>query len=497
LLGILKTILPARTAHFTSTTGITAVNLGGTTLWHWLGVNLSQNEGNAGPAKTKTFPTFAANPFAVQKSDNNSNKSLFGEDIVEAAVARIRKSNDTFSRLRTAQTLVIDEISMLSATSLSNLDLVLKTVRQNQSPMGGLQVIICGDFLQLPPVISGNSSSGIFTKPGNTVTSSEPVFAFESPIWPRLFPPSQIVLLQRIFRQTDTSFVDILNKLRVGDAEDMSAQLALALERGRIVEEAKKKGIDINALHSLSLQMQQSAEDLGGENLDASSDMYAELKRKISSIQSSLDVFDTLRNFSDATWLLTRKYQVETLNTTHLQALKSETVTLTAHDTSVSPAHLQYLQRTCPAKDTIQLKVGALVILTKNVNVADGLCNGARGVILRFTSEKLPVVFFPYRKKTVVVKRERYPLIIGGQVVAEREMIPLELAWAVSVHKSQGLTLDKAIVDISQVFEYGQAYVALSRLRSLDGLALVGYNPQFVCAHPLVKRFYTEMEKLQ
>lgn len=139
---------------------------------------------------------------------------------------------------------------------------------------------------------------------------------------------------------------------------------------------------------------------------------------------------------------------------------------------------------------------GAQVMLLKPLSRATGLVNGARGIVTGFTKNgRLPIVYFNEKASRVIINRQEFSVQAGRKMVACRSQIPLCLAWAVSIHKSQGLSLSRAKLDLSKVFEYGQAYVALSRLKSLDGMIITGQlRPGLVRAHPKVKEFYRTMK---
>src|SRR5262249_16624109 len=130
-----------------------------------------------------------------------------------------------------------------------------------------------------------------------------------------------------------------------------------------------------------------------------------------------------------------------------------------------------------------------------NISVEMGLCNGSRGVAESFRGPlKHPVVKFT-SGKSHVIEPETWTVRVGAQVLASRTQVPLELAWAVSVHKSQGMSLGRAHISLQNVFEYGQAYVALSRVRSLEGLLLTGFSKSKVMAHEKVLAFYRGLEE--
>ncbi|XP_035232312.1 ATP-dependent DNA helicase PIF1-like [Stegodyphus dumicola] len=149
----------------------------------------------------------------------------------------------------------------------------------------------------------------------------------------------------------------------------------------------------------------------------------------------------------------------------------------------------------CPVSDRIELKVGAQVMLAKNLDLQKGLVNGARGVVIGFNSgkEKLPIVKFVCGVQESV-NYEKWIFRSHSGLMLVRKMLPLKLAWAISIHKSQGMTLDCVEVSLSRVFECGQAYVALSRARSMEGLRVLDIEPTSIRADPQVLKFYSELQ---
>jgi ATP-dependent DNA helicase PIF1 len=343
------------------------------------------------------------------------------------------------------QVLLIDEISMLGPKQLNTINAVAMATRNNPGPMGGLQCIFTGDFLQLPPVSKAEilNSKGSSFQVQKTIFSQwakEPevcqkkeTFCFQTAAWKSVVQKS--FLLRQVFRQRDQEFIELLDAVRFG----------------RVTEDI--------------------------------------LKGFTSCVQRSLDCSDGIL----PTKIFTHRKDVDELNKTELDHLSGQTMNFEAID-SGEASYLAVLQSHCPAKKTLCLKVGAQVILLKTINSAEGLVNGSRGVITRFTSEtNRPVVKFSDGIERPVSK-EIFQQSLGGRVVAQRQQYPLDLSWGISVHKSQGITVDKAIVNLQKVFEYGQAYVALSRVRSKGGLSLSGpLHPAHIKAHPDVVSFYTEL----
>lgn len=163
---------------------------------------------------------------------------------------------------------------------------------------------------------------------------------------------------------------------------------------------------------------------------------------------------------------------------------------------------LDCIRKNCPAPAQLKLKKGAQVLLLKNIylkgNFKLSVANGSRGVVLDFdaTRRGFPIVKF-HNGLTTVVEPTKWEIEVSGQVVASREQVPLKLAWAISIHKVQGSTVSRAQISLQNVFEFGQAYVALSRVCSLNGLYLIDFNPKRIRAHPKVVEFYSNSMNFQ
>jgi ATP-dependent DNA helicase PIF1 len=153
------------------------------------------------------------------------------------------------------------------------------------------------------------------------------------------------------------------------------------------------------------------------------------------------------------------------------------------------------LNKMCPANEVFKLKLNAQVILLKNLDVAGHLVNGARGCVVGFTESKLPIVKFLNGKK-VTIKYESWSFKINaaGQM-ATRRQLPLQLAWAISIHKSQGMTLDCVEISLSRVFEFGQAYVALSRAKSLQTTKILDFDASAIRADETVLKYYEKIAR--
>jgi ATP-dependent DNA helicase PIF1 len=307
-----------------------------------------------------------------------------------------------------ADVLIVDEVSMMTPDLLEKLEEIAKGIRRSSKTMGGLQVIFVGDFYQLPPV---------------NKTDEETVFVFESPHWTRVLPKT--IQLTQIVRQTDPVFQKILQEARMATLSEES----IAILRSR-------KGLDWKS------------------------------------------------QIIRPTLLFSRKAEVDLVNSVNLKALKGEkklfkasTVFLPVQATvgidqksSEFQNAVQKMDRDSQYVSELTLAVNAQVMLLINLDTEAGLVNGSRGVITGFTSgpNQVPLVQF---KTGSPIPIEEFTWNSDQIEGLQRKQIPLCLAYAVTIHKAQGATLDSALIDIGQsTFESGQAYVALSRVRSLDSL---------------------------
>lgn len=187
----------------------------------------------------------------------------------------------------------------------------------------------------------------------------------------------------------------------------------------------------------------------------------------------------------DVPRLFTHNADVDRINESKLRALAGNTV-VHAMNAQGAPVIIESLKRGCLSPDTLALKEGAVVMFTKN-NVAGGYMNGTLGVVTGFEQgTKYPTVETRDGRHLTVSPQE-WAVEEGGKIRAKISQLPLRLAWAITVHKSQGQSLDAAAIDLSKAFEYGQGYVALSRLRSLDGLHLLGWHENALAIHPTVR----------
>ena len=349
-----------------------------------------------------------------------------GQFSAETLIEKTKRNRRAVMRWKMTDCLVIDEVSMMTPELFEKLDAVGRAIRKRPVPFGGLQLVLVGDFFQLPPVMRG-----------------ETMFVFESPLWATLALPFHELI--EIHRQKDPVFQAILTEARHG-----------TLSKESLLMLGSRVGLD-----------------------------YSGLK-----IQPSM--------------VFTRRAEVHDLNLKHFSSLKTESYTYIVKTVADSKAALknpfaesaiEKLDKTAPYHSEITLAVGAQVMLITNLQ-EQGLVNGSRGVVVGFGSDpsRFPKVEF---LNGVILLVE--PAKWGSPDVPElfRSQIPLILAYAVTVHKTQGSTLDCALIDIGRrTFEYGQAYVALSRVKEMESLYVHDLDAEAFRAHPKVKAFYAHRDIL-
>lgn len=369
--------LPPDVTMATASTGVAACHIGGITLHQFAGIG-------TGTATLERCYQLASRPNVV-------------------------------SAWRRTKYLIIDEISMVDSEFFDKLEAVARHVRRNDKPFGGIQLILCGDFFQLPPVAK---------------REEKVKFCFQSKAW------SQCVTynfeLRKVHRQKDGNFVDILNSIRIGrvTAEITETLQATAMQR------IEKDGIL-------------------------------------------------------ATRLCSHVREADDINETQLDKLPGHAKVFVAQDSEESMTSA--LDQQTPVPHKLTLKVGAQVMLLKNVNISSGLVNGARGVVVSFSSTG-PVVRFRSGEE-YTAQSEKWSVKQSSGAIVTRKQIPLKLAWAFSIHKSQGLTLDCVEMSLSRVFNAGQAYVALSRAQSLETLRVLDFTSQVVWADTSVLEFYKRFRR--
>lgn len=413
----------------TASTGIAATHMSGTTIHSWSGIGIK-------------------------------------DELSERDLSNLSRKQFLADRLKDTAVLIIDEISMLHAKQLNIVNEVLKYVRKNDSAFGGIQVVVAGDFFQLPPI-------------GSRGESNREKFAFMSAAW------------------LDAKF-----------------HICYLSEQHRQVSQAANGGLDLDDILNQIRRQDLTFEAIAA--LEATHDQDVDIKR---------------------TRLYTHNLNVNKINDNELAALAGEAkrfdATLIGDDKLV-----ETLKKTVRTQDQLTLKVGAKVMFIKN-NTELGVSNGTMGELIGFaavkvedssdkdrakadaliaidsaesntdvdvktatsvkavdkpkakinkpTSIKMPVVRLNSGREVIAEPEEWIIEDEHGEVLASYEQVPLCLAWAITIHKSQGMTLDAAEIDLSRTFELGQGYVALSRLKSLAGLQLLGMNEMSLQLDPLAR----------
>lgn len=378
----------------TASTGIAATHLGGLTIHSWSGVGIK---------------------------DHLSNRDL-----------KTISENDVLAeRAQKTRVLVIDEISMLSGPVLTAVNQACRAMRDSPLPFGGLQVVLVGDFFQLPPVSSRSARGGLFSGQED----AGPPFAFDARTWRDL--ELRVCYLTEQHRQQDGEYLEILEAIRTESVHDGHRE-TLASRRARI---APGGGVR-NGVRNITRLYSHNA-DVDRQN-----------RRELAKLSGR-----------------SHSFEMETEGADKL---------------------VRALVRGCMSPETLQLKEGARVMFTRNDFMA-GYVNGTTGEVVGFgdDADAYPIVKTDSGDVIDTAPAE-WRLDTPEEKSGRIRQIPLRLAWAITVHKSQGMSLDRAFMDLSRTFEYGQGYVALSRVRSLEGLSLAGINDRALRVHPRIVERDTE-----
>jgi ATP-dependent DNA helicase PIF1 len=361
----------------TATTGLAATHLNGTTIHAWAGIGVH-------------------------------------DSIDKYQAAKLGKNRQEL--LRKGDVLVIDEISMLHDFRLDMVDQVLRITRDSQAPFGGMQVVLCGDFFQLPPVNRSGERQGSF------VTFSQ--------AWQQA--GFAVCYLEKQYRQVgDQEYTDILNGIRAG-----------VLTR-----------------------------------------------RQLDALRARAQAIDD--PFATKTRLLTVNVDVDAVNDEQLEVLEGD-VHEYHMEVSGGKKYVEQLQRSCLAPEVLRLKQGAQVMCIKNAQDRK-YANGSLGTVVGFEQHTDYPIVELVSGRTVTIRQDTWELMDGDKRRAQLAQLPLRLAWAITVHKSQGMTLDAARIDLSRAFVEGMGYVALSRVRSLKHLILDGLNGMALRVSPLAKQLDAEL----
>ena len=333
----------------------------------------------------------------------------------ERELEKLEERKYLWKRFDKARVLIIDEISMLEGKQLEIVERICRRFKRNDKPFGGLQVILSGDFFQLPPVRKGED------KDGEIIPKSK--------VWQILNPA--VCYLEEQFRQKDDILTGILNKIRSNQIEEGDYQI---LE--------KRIGVNISAFKP--------------------------------------------------TKLYTHNADVDLINEKELAEINEQEITFVM--TGDGPLNLvEILKKSSIATEVLKMKKGAEIMCIKN-NFEMGYVNGSRGKIVDFELDtRYPVVEL-YSGQRVTLKPESWSIEEEGRIKASIKQIPLRLAWAITIHKSQGMSLDNAEIDLGKTFTYGMGYVALSRVRTLEGIILKSLDKKALLVDPRVLEVDRELK---
>jgi DNA-binding CsgD family transcriptional regulator len=352
----------------TASTGIAATHIGGQTIHSWSGLGIK-------------------------------------DTLTDYDIESLMERQYLYKRFEKTKVLIIDEVSMLHHFRLDLIEWICRQMKRSEAPFGGMQIILCGDFFQLPPVSRKRFDGYEIIEP----TESE--FAFKAESF--LNSKFTICYLSEQHRQKDNQYLSILNQIRQN-------------------------------------KVTQKTVDLLKSRLNAEPDTGTVITR-----------------------LYTHNIDVDEINKKHLGLIQAgeKVYNMTSRG---APSLVDSLKKSCLSPEVLVLKKGARVMFTKN-QPEGGFVNGTLGIVKDFGPFGEPVVE-TNSGMTFSVSPQSWKIEEEGKVKAEIEQLPLRLAWAITVHKSQGMSLDAMEVDLSKSFVKGMGYVALSRVRSLDGMKLLGFN---------------------
>jgi ATP-dependent DNA helicase PIF1 len=364
-----------------------------------------------------------------------------GNGSIEQIVLKVMKNKFAKTNWKGTNILIIDEVSMMSFKLFEMLDAIGKAVRKSSKPFGGIQLIFSGDFYQLPPV-------------GNKDEVETCQFCFESPLWFQSFDLENHVSLSHIFRQNDPIYQGILNQIR----------------EGRL-----KRSSNDTLLHNV------------GKEIPADCLIRP---TKLFPTRNKVDYI----NVSEMNNLEGKEFEYKIKYHSDLEMTAQERITRMGYTKEQIQTELMFLQSNLRCEEIVKLKVGAQVMCIVNIQLDndDILCNGAQGIVTDINVQGMPVVKYKNGYQMTMSPHIWPSELIPGIGVSQ---VPLILAWALTIHKSQGSTLDIAEIDAgSGIFECGQTYVALSRVKSLEGLYLSSFDASKVRISKKVQDFYSQLQ---
>lgn len=345
-----------------------------------------------------------------------------GDKDVENYYQKIKRIKFLYNKWLNTKVLIIDEISMMNADLFDKLESLARKVRMNKLHFGGIQIILSGDFLQLPPVKSDK-------------------FCFEAHSWKII---DNIFYFNEIIRQSDILLQNVLNNIRIGVVnEEVKELLDSCLD--------KDLNNDLGIIPTLLFSKKDMVKKYNETELNK------------------------LINLGNVHYKYDSTYEFEKNITNEIKNMLKEMIN----------GQFQI-------EDSVTLSIGSQVMLTVNMP-EHGLSNGSRGIIVDFSCDKKPTILFLDGKK-MVIKEFEYLMETDDGKIVKKIQIPFILAWAVTIHKAQGMSLDYVKTDIGEtIFEYGQAYVVLSRIKNIEGLSLIKIDYSKIKAHPKILDYYESL----
>lgn len=376
-----------KTMYITSTTGISAYNIGGITINSFMGIGT-------------------------------------GDASIEVLLKRLRYKISIKDRIRRTDILVIDEISMMSASIFEKIDVIFQTLRKSKLPFGGIQLILTGDFLQLETIFSNPNDDNRFI--------------IESQLFKKMFAKSTVVLKENFRQRSDNKYIDILMRIRRSEQTEVDVSHL----RERLLKRGEQKGDIVHLVSS-----NRKAQEINTERLGS-----------INSPESYYETVYVKTGDKDTCELLQKELQS------------------------------QFSQR---GIETVALRKGCRVLLIKNLDVTNGLVNGSIGTVEDLFTDGVRVKFD--NGVVQIVNKVEWEIELDNSRVVLRQ-IPLMLSYSITIHKSQSLSLDNAVLDLADCFCNHMVYVALSRVRSLSGLYLKSFNPKKITVNPKLLEFINAIE---
>jgi len=398
----------------TASTGIAAVLLNGMTLHSWAGIGLGKKD-------TKTL------------------------------IKDILKKKNYKSRWIKTDILIIDEISLISPELFEKIDYIGRFIRDNSRPFGGIQLIVSGDWLQLPTVDSDK-------------------YAFQSKLWKTTI--NSVVYLKTIQRQKNPLFQEVLNSIRIGR---ITNKVKKALRSRLNIELKNEYGIIPTQLYSMNIDV----EKINNQELEK--------------LAKTTNSFKRIYNAKWIPKIINKQSKITSyFNTSNIEKKdKHEFNDIEVETKEVSQEYLEI----CNCQEKLELLIGLQVILISNLDQKRKLVNGSRGIIIGFNEEDFPIVKF-INGIQETIEYHLWSIEVDNVLIGEIKQIPLKLGYASTIHKSQGSTLDYVIINLDKLFEVSQGYVGLSRVTHLEGLSIKGLDFNKFKVNIEALKFYEQLDKL-